>query len=80
MCLLRDLRWVVHLHTITLGVTGTVYMDALTTLKALGLSPSGIDKVVRSWIRMTMNHTHGLLTRRRQLDGHYVNAAFVKPP
>jgi hypothetical protein len=80
VCLLRDLQWVVHLHTITLGVIGTVYMDALTTLKALGLSSSGIDKVVRSWIRMTMNHTHGLLTRRRQLDGHYINAAFVKPP
>jgi ribonuclease HI len=80
VCLLRDLKWTVHLHTITLGVTGTVYMDGLTTLKALGLSLSGIDKVVRSWIRMTMNHTHGLLTRRRQLDGHYVNAAFAKPP
>ena len=78
VCLLRELKWTVHLHTITLGVTGTVYVDGLTTLKALGLSSPSIDKVVRSW--MTMNHTHGLLTRRRELDGHYINAAFVRPP
>ena len=63
-----------------LGVTGTVYVDALSTLKALGLSSSSIDNVVRSWIRMSMNHTHSLLTRRRELDGHYIKAAFVRPP
>ena len=80
VCLLRDLKWTVHLHTITLGVTGTVYKDGLTTLKALGLSVLATEKVIRSWIRMTLNHSHGLLTRRRQLDSHYINAAFAKPP
>ena len=78
--LLEDLKWTVHYHTITRGVTGTIHADGLATLKALGLSASAIDKVVPSCVHMTLNHTHGLLTRRRQLGGHYVNAAFGKPP
>jgi hypothetical protein len=79
-CLLHDLDWNVHYHTITLGVTGTIYMDALACLRGLRLSSSAVDTAARAWIHMTLNHTHGLVTQRRKLDGHYISKAFTKPP
>ena len=66
--------------TITLGVAGTVYTDALSCLRALQLASSVIESVVRSWVHMTLNLTHGLVVQRRQLDGHYINKAFSQPP
>jgi hypothetical protein len=79
-CLLQDLGWQVRYHTITLGVAGTVYTDALSCLRALQLSSSVIESVVRAWVHMTLNLTHGLVVQRRQLDGHYINKAFSQPP
>ena len=78
--LLQDLGWRVRYHTITLGVTGTVYNDSITCLRELKLSHSAQEQTVRSWVHMTLNHTHGLVTQRRQLDSHFINAAFKKPP
>ena len=78
--LLQDLGWRVRYHTITLGVTGTVYNDSIACLRELQLSHSAQEQTVRSWVHMTLNHTHGLVTQRRQLDSHFINAAFKKPP
>jgi hypothetical protein len=79
-CVLQDLGWRVRYHTITLGVAGTVYTDGLSCLRALQLSASVIESVVRAWVYKTMNLTHGLVVQRRKLDGHYINNAFSKPP
>jgi hypothetical protein len=79
-CLLQDLGWHVHYHTVTLGVAGTVYTDALSCLHALQLSSSVIESVVRAWVHMSLNLTHGLVVQRRQLDGHFINKAFSQPP
>jgi hypothetical protein len=79
-CLLVDRGWRVEYHTVTLGVAGTIYNDALATLRSLGLSALVVTQVVCAWIRMTLNHTHGLVTHRRHLDSPHINKAFQKPP
>jgi ribonuclease HI len=71
--LLQDLGWSVEYHTITLGVAGTIYKDALATTACLGLSAVAVSCVIRKWVHMTLNHTHGLVTCRRQLDNHHIN-------
>ena len=78
--LLRDLGWRVQYHTITLGVTGTIYNDSIASLRELQLSHSAQEKTVQSWVHMTLNHTHGLVTQRQQLDSHFIKAALKKPP
>ena len=78
--LLRELHYAVHYHTITLGVAGTVYVDALTTLTALGLSSAARQKVVTTWVHTALNLTHALVVCRQQLDGHLIAQAFARPP
>ena len=78
--LLKDMGWRTECHTITLGVTGTIYNDALATMASIGISASAAASVIRAWVHMTLNHTHGLVTRRRELDNHYINKAFQRPP
>ena len=72
--------WRTECHTITQGVTGTIYNDALATMASIGISASAAASVIRAWVHMTLNHTHGLVTRRRELDNHYINKAFQRPP
>lgn len=78
--LLKDLNWTVHYHTATIGVTGAVYKDTLTALSAMGVSSSACDTVISAIVHMTLNHTHGLVVQRRQLDSHLVKAAYREPP
>jgi hypothetical protein len=78
--LLRSLGWVTHYHTVTIGVTGTIYKDALSAMDALGISPSARERVLSAWTIMTLAHTHGLVVQRRTLDAHFLNQAFFRPP
>ena len=78
--LLADLGWEMKYHTLTIGVTGTIYKDSLESMTALGIPPKGIQKVTQRWVLMTLNHTHGLVTQSRELDSHLISEAFHKPP
>ena len=78
--LLSAMQWTVHYHTITLGVTGTIYHDAVAAMTALGIPPSAQSHVISAWVHMTLNHTHGLVTQRRSLDAHLIAQAFQLPP
>jgi hypothetical protein len=78
--LLQDMGWRTEYHTITLGVTGTIYNDALATMASIGIPASAVTSVIRAWVHMTLNHTHGLVMRRRELDSHHINKAFQRPP
>jgi hypothetical protein len=78
--LLEDMGWTVTYHTVTIGVTGTIYADSIQSLTALGVTDKSIAKVIRKWIVMTANHTHGLVTQRRELDSHLIRKAFHTPP
>jgi hypothetical protein len=78
--LLEDLGWKVEYHTLTIGVTGTIYKDSINTMTAIGVPAKCIDSVIRKWVVMTVNHTHGLVTQRRELDSHLIRKAFQKPP
>jgi hypothetical protein len=77
---LSDMGWTVSSYTFTLGVTGTVYCDAVATLPLLGLAPTVVSAVLSACVVMSLNHTHGLVCQRRQLDSHLIRAAFHKPP
>ena len=48
--LLQDLGWRVRYHTITLGLTGTIYNDSIACLRELQLSHSAQEQTVRSWV------------------------------
>jgi hypothetical protein len=78
--LLEELGWTVEYHTLTLGVTGTIYKDSIATMVSIGVSATSIASVIRKWTVMTANHTHGLVTQRRELDSHLISKAFYKPP
>jgi hypothetical protein len=78
--LLKDLGWTVEYHTLTIGVTGTVYTDGIQAMAAIGISTKCIDNVISKWVVMTVNHTHGLVTQRRELDSHLIRNALRKPP
>ena len=78
--ILADMGWTVSSHTFTLGVTGTVYCDAVACLPLLGLSTAAVNSVLSACVIMSLNHTHGLVCQRRQLDSHLIRAAFHKPP
>ena len=78
--LLISIGWRVQYHTATLGVTGTIYTDACSGFKALGISASAVTRLVRALVHMSINHTHGLVVQRRELDGQYISAAFRRPP
>jgi hypothetical protein len=77
---LADIGWHVSSYTFTLGVTGTVYCDAPVCLPLLGLSAGAVNSVLSACVVMSLNHTHGLVCQRRQLDSHLIRAAFHKPP
>ena len=77
---LADMGWNVSSYTFTLGVTGTVYCDATACLPLLGLSTAAVNSVLFACVIMSLNHTHGLVCQRRQLDSHFIRAAFHKPP
>ena len=77
---LADIGWNVSSYTFTLGVTGTVYCDATACLPLLGLSAGSVTNVLSACVIMSLNHTHGLVCQRRQLDSHLIRAAFFKPP
>ena len=78
--LLTSLRWQVSYHTVTLGVTGAIYSDAVAALPALGITPQLAHTVCTSWTYLAINHTHGLVLQRRLLDSHLISQAFQKPP
>ena len=78
--LLSAMQWTVYYHTITLGVAGTIYCDAIAAMTALGIPPSAQSHVISAWVHMTLNHTHGLVTQRRSLDAHLIAQAFQLPP
>ena len=78
--LMEELGWTVEYHTLTIGVTGTIYKDGIEAMTAIGVSATSINNVIRKWVVMTVNQTHGLVTQRRELDSHLIRNAFRKPP
>ena len=78
--LLEQNHWTVHYHTVTLGVAGTVYLDALAALSALGVPPSSHSAVTASWTQSSLRLAHALLVCRRQLDSHLISQARQRPP
>ena len=78
--LLEQNQWTVHYHTVTLGVAGTIYLDALATLTALGVPPTSHSAVTASWAQSSLRLAHALLVCRRHLDSHLISQAFQRPP
>ena len=70
--------WVDVLN-ITLGVTGTIYTDALATMASIGIPASAIT-------RYTCLGPHDAQAHERpgyallELDSHHDNKAFQRPP
>jgi len=70
--------WVVHRHTILLGMGGTMYCSATSALQGLGVSGGRLDKCLRKLLRHTIHAALAIVQCRRATESSLnatVNAA-----